>query len=382
MARPSTRDHGRSSRYRPRTSRAGGSRRRRRWTRSFAALFTLLLLGLGVHQLRQSGLVPLNQAAEGWYDVHQANQLLVELPRDDAPHDDYVEWWYYNGHVQDEAGAQYSFHYVVFVINALATHTVAHASTVDHQALVHRGSQRRTPGNPSSGTVDRFDFALAGWSLSGGGGEDRLRFDIDGRRFDLRLHEAAPPVIQGGTGLLDFKGTGASYYYSRPRMQVSGTVTEPGQRRQVTGLAWFDHQWGDFEVFELGWDWFALQLDDGRDIMLYRLFDPRDGHPVLTSGTLAEGGETIVLADGDFRIEVLDHWLSPATARRYPIAWRVLLPKQGVDLSVTPLMQDNEFDARETTYMVYWEGPVRLGGAQSGVGYVELSGYGNSAADP
>jgi predicted secreted hydrolase len=363
----------------------GSLRRSRQWRnkrrfRHITAVIVLLFLGGALYYLWQAGMMPVNQAAEGWYDVRRSSGVQVELPRDDAPHDNYVEWWYYNGHLRDGAGNEYSFHYVVFVIQALGTYSVAHASMVDHQNLRHAISQRRTPGNPSSGTVDHFDFVFGGWSLSGGDGIDRLRFDVDASRFDLQLIQAVAPVMQGGTGILDFESTGASYYYTRPRMDVQGTLNLDGEQRQVSGIAWFDHQWGDFEIFDLGWDWFALQLDDGQDIMLYRLFDPRDGRAVLTSGTVAADGDLSVLDADDFTLDAVDHWRSPKTSRRYPMAWRVALPKFGVDLSVVPLMQDNEFDARTTTYMVYWEGPVRISGSHGGVGYVELSGYGSDNA--
>lgn len=341
----------------------------------------LVLIGLGTYQIRQSGLMPVNEAADRWYDVRKSSEVSVELPRDDAPHRDYVEWWYYNGHLQDGLGNRFSFHYTVFLVNALGTYTVAHASIVDHQAREHVDSERRTPGNPSSGTIDSFDFVLGGWSMAGGAGKDRLRFDVDGRGLDLRLVEATPPVMQGGSGLLDFGGVGESFYYSRPRMEVGGTLTIDGEQRDVRGVAWFDHQWGNFEVFELGWDWFALQLDDGRDIMLYRLFDPRDGRAVLTSGTLAEDGDVIVLGAADFQIDPQDHWWSPHTGRRYPMGWRVAIPQIGLELKVDPILKDSEVDARLTTYMVYWEGPVRISGSEGGVGYVELSGYGKSEAD-
>jgi predicted secreted hydrolase len=241
---------------------------------------------------------------------------------------------------------------------------------------VHALSQRRTPGNASSGTVNSFDFSLGDWSMQGGDGKDRLRFQVGDQRWDLSLRAIVPPVMQGGTGLLDFERTGSSYYYTRPRMHISGTLTNDQGPRQVSGSAWFDHQWGDFEVFELGWDWFALSLEDGRDIMLYRLFDPRDGSSVLTSGTLAENGNTVVLGAEDFGIQATGRWVSPRTGKGYPMGWQIDLPDHGIDLSVSPVMPDSEFDARITTYQVYWEGPVRIGGSHTGIGYVELSGYG------
>ncbi len=342
----------------------------------------VVLIGLGVYRLWELGLIPANQSADDWYDLARSSNAAVELPRDDAPHDDSIEWWYYNGHLTDAAGGKYGFHFTVFVINALTSHTVAHASLVDQAAGRHYTGQMRVAGNPSKGSKDGFDFSLGGWQMSGASGSDQLRFDLDGLRLDLHLQEATPAVMQGGNGILDFRGVGASYYYSRPRMDITGTLSAEGQRHKVSGTGWFDHQWGDFELFELGWDWFALQLDDGSDVMLYRLFNPKDGHPVLVLGTWSRNGVTTVLGPSDFQLSVTGHWVSPRTGRRYPMGWRLEIPAQAISVEVSPVMPDNELDARATTYLVYWEGPARISGSHTGQGYVELNGYGVDVDPP
>ena len=358
-------------------SRRGARRRRRNTRRLLQAAFWLLLiaaLGAGGLYLWKQGLVPANQAAEDWYEVEARSEVLVQLPRDDAPHESYMEWWYYNGHLVTEGGDRYSFHFSIFVINALATHTVAHASFVDQQTGRHYASQKRTTGNPSRGVENGFDFELGDWRMTGRDGNDRLRASGDDFTFNLHLSGATAPVMQGGTGLLDFELAGKSYYYSRPRMQISGAVKVGSEIRNVTGMGWFDHQWGDFEVNQLGWDWFAIQLDDGSDIMIYQLFDS-SGLPVLGSGTHTRDGLTSVLTAEDFEVTVTDHWVSERTGIRYPMGWLMEIPGQSVSLRVAPVIRNSEFDGRVTSYMVYWEGAVDISGTQQGRGFVELSGY-------
>jgi predicted secreted hydrolase len=337
------------------------------------------LLGYWIYDLWQAGMLPANQAAEQWYEVQSEQIVLVELPRDDAPHDDYMEWWYYNGHLQTEAGRRFAFHYVVFAVNALATHTAAHASLIDLQTGRHLTAQKRTSGNPSRGTKDGFRFELGEWHMVGSNGNDRLRVSTPEFSFNLKLTEGAPPVMQGGTGLLSFELTGSSYYYSRPRMPATGAVKLDGEIFDVTGVAWFDHQWGNFEVNELGWDWFALQLDNGADIMLYQLFDS-DGLPVLISGTLARDGQTTVLNEADFEVTVTARWTSPKTGIEYPMGWTVGIPSHAMQLTVSPLLRNSEFDGRTTSYKVYWEGPVAITGSHTGKGFVEMSGYEKTTA--
>ncbi len=358
-------------------------RQRRRWRAVRRALqigllvLTPALLGYGVYSLWQAGMLPANEAAEHWYEVESEQIVLVQLPRDDAPHTDYMEWWYYNGHLDTAEGPRFAFHYVVFAVNALATHTAAHASLIDLRTGRHYTAQKRTSGNPSRGTVDGFRFELGEWHMVGSNGDDRLRVSTPEFSFNLKLTEGAPPVMQGGSGLLSFELTGSSYYYTRPRMPVTGAVKLDGTIYDVNGIAWFDHQWGNFEVNQLGWDWFALQLDDGTDIMLYQLFDS-DKLPVLTSGTLAQDGRTTVLTEDDFKVTVEGRWTSPTTGINYPMGWTISVPSQAIDLRVEPMVRNAEFDGRTTSYKVYWEGPVQISGSQTGRGFVEMSGYGKT----
>ena len=334
----------------------------------------LLVFGFVAYALWDGGMFPANEASEDWFEVKGRPQVMVELPRDDAHHDNLMEWWYYNGHLESEDGNQYSFHFTVFLVDTLSTHTVTHVSFVDHQTGRHYAEQKRSAGNPSRGIQNGFDFNLGDWQMTGGGGEDRLRVLTKDFSFNLELTEGVPPVMQGGTGLLDFGLAGKSYYYSRPRMPITGTLKVGDLVEKVSGVAWFDKQWGDFEILELGWSWFAIQLDDGTDIMLYELFD-KGGLPVLRSGSSSRDGVTRVLTGDDFKATVKDEWVSEKTGIKYPIEWVVEIPYGNFDLHVTPVIRESEFNGRVTAYVVYWEGPVKVAGSHAGRGFVELSGF-------
>jgi predicted secreted hydrolase len=135
---------------------------------------------------------------------------------------------------------------------------------------------------------------------------------------------------------------------------------------------WFDHQWGDFDGAGLAWNWYALQLDDGSDLMLYQLFDSH-GQLVMTTGTVASAQGVTALAANAIQLAPQGSWTSPKTRITYPAAWQVRLP-QGT-LNVQPLRADSEFEALETTFNVYWEGAVAVTGAATGKGFLEMSGY-------
>jgi len=340
---------------------------------------TLIWMGLAVLLVMVSGLswfvfkssspvsVPLSNA-----QAYQAKR--VQLPADDAPHDLQTEWWYYNGHLKTDAGEYFSFHYVVFLENSLLTLTAIHASVTDHQSARRYTDQLRTGGNPSVGTVDSFNFVFGDWEMSRSEGRDVLKAQSTDFMFDLSLTEGVPATFHGGTGLLDFDKAGTSYYYSRTRMPVKGTMKVNGRLYSVSGVSWFDHQWGDFQATKLSWDWFALQLDDGSDIMLYVLRDA-EGKPLLNSGTLSKNETSINLTDADFDTESLSSWTSKSTAITYPMGWRVTIPAHGIDVKVLPWHKESEFDGRMTTHNAYWEGAVDIKGSNTGKGFVELGGY-------
>jgi predicted secreted hydrolase len=335
------------------------------------ALAIIILLACLFALLRTKGMLPANEAAEDWYELKKEDKVLVRLPADDAAHDNYTEWWYYNGHLQGANGHNYSFHYAVFLLNALAVHTVVHASFLDEESGRRYNYQTRTGGNPSSGKKDRFDFTIGDWVMSGAKGEDRIQGKTDDFSFNLDLKSQLPPVFQGGTGLLDFKKAGTSYYYSRTRMTMDGYAGVGGHVQPVTGVAWFDHQWGDFRTTVFGWEWFAVQLDDGTDIMLYQLYDG-DKRPMLVSGTVTRGGHTRVLSKTDVVAVAQGDWLSPVSGVQYPLEWLIEIPEDKIKINLTPVHRASEFDGRKTTYNLYWEGAMRVSGSHQGKGFLEV----------
>jgi predicted secreted hydrolase len=155
--------------------------------------------------------------------------------------------------------------------------------------------------------------------------------------IDLTVSPGKPVVLQGDRGL-SRKGPepgNASLYYSFTRMPARGTVRLGGETLEVTGEAWMDREWSTSALGDgvEGWDWFALQMDDGRELMVY-LLRRRDGTvDRFSAGTLVAGdGVTRGLGPADVRVEVLAHWRSPHSGVRYPARWRVSVPGEGLRL--------------------------------------------------
>ncbi|MGH7410217.1 MAG: lipocalin family protein, partial [Candidatus Methylomirabilis sp.] len=182
----------------------------------------------------------------------------------------------------------------------------------------------------------------------------------------------------------------ASHYYSLTRMATDGTLTHAGKRQKVTGSSWMDHEFGSNQLAasQVGWDWFALQLDDGAELMLYQLRQI-DGSPdPHSSGSLIHpDGQVEYLPFGAFQLEPQEAWQSPKSRGRYPIRWRVQVPKLRIDLTVRAAFPDQELDTQGSTQVIYWEGSVSLSGTArgrsiSGMGYLEMTGYAEPFRQP
>ena len=164
-------------------------------------------------------------------------------------------------------------------------------------------------------------------------------------------------------------------------MRAEGSLTLEGETIPVRGVAWFDHQWGDFiSVGAGGWDWFAVNLDDGTDITL-SLVRAADGSYPLAYGTVVRPDGTVGHLDADaFSIESAGTWTSPRTGATYPAGWRIELPGEDLVIELEPTLADQELDTRATTGVVYWEGSQivrawRGGASIGGQAYAELTGY-------
>jgi len=303
----------------------------------------------------------------------------LSLPADDAPHGSAMEWWYYSGLLDGPGGQRWAFHVAVFVANSMIKHTVMHAALTDLATGRRYTAQSRTGGIPAQASAHGFEFQGTGWTLGGAGPAHHLRFDdIGGAALTLDLQDASPVVAHHASGsltpgLLDFGDSGISYYYSRPRMSARGSVGSGSATQPVSGEVWFDHQWGEFDVGRLGWSWFALHLADGSDLMVYQLFD-RQGLPVATTGTVVRpNGAARALAANEISLQPARRWVSPRSRIDYVVGWNLKVPWG--ELAIDALHDDSEFDAAASSANIYWEGPVRVGGAQAGDGFLELSGY-------
>jgi RND superfamily putative drug exporter len=326
-----------------------------------------------------------------------ADPQPIVLPRDDAPHDRLTEWWYYTGHLSADDGRTFGFEFVIFRAErgSFPVTWASHVAVTDEEGDRFMYEQRSEVGpqvdfSPENG----FELEIHGgdtaprlnspsWRMGRlFGGNDDLSVIAQHFELDLIILDLdQQPVLHDHDGWIDFGPAGGSYYYSKPRRTALGDIKLDGEYLAVEGTAWFDHQWGDFiAVGGGGWDWFAVNLDDGTDLTM-SLVRAADGSYPLVYGTLVRpDGSVVHLPQDAFEVLPTGTWQSPRTGAVYPSGWEVSVPGEGLWIDLTPTVADQELDTRTTTGVVYWEGSqivqaTRDGRPLGGQAYVELTGY-------
>ena len=320
----------------------------------------------------------------------------LAFPRDHGSHPAFRnEWWYVTGTVSDASDRELGVQVTFFrnrpgIAEASASRfaprqlVFAHAALADpaHGRLRHDQRAERVAFELSGASESTTRVWLRDWSLQLS--DDTYVARIAARDFslDLRFRAMQPVLVQGERGY-SRKGplpAQASYYYSRPQLEVSGRVGVAGGTREVRGHAWLDHEWSS-EVMAaeaVGWDWIGVNLDDGGALMAFRMRDRAGG--ALWAGGIwrSASGASETFTPEDVRFSPRRMWTSPRTSITYPVAFDV--HARGIDYAITPLLDDQELDSRASTGTIYWEGAVRLSqsGRLVGRGYLELTGYGGA----
>ncbi len=324
-----------------------------------------------------------------------------QFPRDHGPHPDFLtEWWYYTGNLAAEDGRRFGYQFTVFRRAVLPAEQSSDSEWRTRQVyLVHF-----TVSDIETGTFyhdERYSRGAAG--LAGATADPRYRvwvesFEVEALNddatqlqmtastgdaaIDLQLTREMPIVFQGENGLSQksAEAGNASYYYSIPRLETEGTLTIEGEVFDVTGVSWMDHEFSTSALGDgaLGWDWFGLIFDDGRELMIGQI-RMQDGskEPAFGGLLVNEDGSSIYLPADSFEMTPLDSWTSPDTNVTYPLGWEISINADAIDaddpleFQAIPLMPNQEL----TTEPSYWEGAVRVEGDVTGYGYNEMTGY-------
>ncbi len=327
------------------------------------------------------------------------------FPSDHGPHPDYrSEWWYLTAALKDEAGNDYGLHYTLFRQALAPAPTgdgpwqtaqayLAHLAVTDVAQGIHLETERFARGHPDLAGVtvgDGFSAVIEDWTLQGDA-SDKLELNLQASEVetfsvDLNISQVLPAVLQGERGYSE-KGPGsASYYYSMPHLLIDGVLQLNDRSVSVSGLGWLDREWSTSVLGKhlVGWDWFALQLDDGRSLMAFQL-RRQDGerdsydhgllvdHNALPPVAVADHetpGVTLLKA-GSFKLKPT-RFYEDVHGISWPVSWRLSLGDE--EMTVEAMLDDQRMDLS----IVYWEGLVEVRDSQGesiGRGYMELTGY-------
>jgi predicted secreted hydrolase len=359
------------------------------------AVMALLVLGFAV-TVGADPSSPTFQSATAGYRYN--------FPKDHGSHPSYrTEWWYYTGHLRSKTGRSFGFELTFFRrgVPPEDIKTLPSKWSIKHIYLAHFAVTDIT------GKQFHFSEKLSREGLGkAGADESRLRVWIDDWRAEastdpsgnhtlaardqthalaLTLEPAKPPVAHGSDGISRKGGDKgqASHYYSFTRLKTTGSLTINGERFEVSGFSWMDHEFGssDLGADQVGWDWFSIQLENNTELMLYRMRRKDGSSDLASSGTVVStDGRTRHLEVTDFEIESTATWTSSESKATYPSRWQLRFPAVDLVLDVIPLLADQELRTSRSTKVSYWEGAVVVTGTKQGrpikgQGYVELTGY-------
>jgi predicted secreted hydrolase len=318
-----------------------------------------------------------------------------QFPRDHHAHTDFkTEWWYFTGNLFDQNGRRFGYELTFFrqgiippserkkvqsrfVVNDLK---FAHFTITDGNGRRFRFDEKASRGAFGDAGFDRGDELawIDNWSLKlNATGEFDLSAVTSDAALNLELAARKQPVIHGENGIsAKAEGEGhTSHYYSITRLTSNGKLRLSGKTFIVSGTSWFDHEWATNQLapHQLGWNWLCLQFSDETELMLYQMRRDDGSADPASSGTfVAADGSSSHLRSSDFSMTSTASWKSAKTGANYPVEWRVQVPSRFIDVTVQPILDDQELAFVPLTY---WEGAIDVSGTKPGLGYLELTGY-------
>jgi predicted secreted hydrolase len=346
-----------------------------------------LVLGLGRKSVLAQGFAGLGMKGDGFTPVVPGKAF--SFPFDHGPHPDYrIEWWYVTANLVDTTGAAYGAQWTLFrqasrpgaPQEGWANQQIWMGHAAVTRADTHRYIEAFARGGVGQAGVEAKPFRawIDSWEMRG---PDQMRDDTiaplelkaSGADFSyaLRLEADRALVLQGDAGYSRKSERGqASYYFSQPYFEVSGSITIDDKPNEVTGQAWMDREWSSQPLAsdQTGWDWFSLHLSRSEKLMLFRLRQA-DGHDYRSGNWISRDGKAGEIASAD--IHMTPKTLIEIEGRKIPVTWDIAIPSLGLAIECAPL------NARSWmgTSFPYWEGPISFRGSHAGVGYLEMTGY-------
>jgi len=318
----------------------------------------------------------------------------LKFPEDFYYKKDYrVQWWYFTGHLIDEKGREFGYELTFFVVGiqkkvykskfGLRNIYISHFALADLPENSFYFSDKSDSGafEFAGAQVDHLDVWIGKNRVKGTMENMRLIASDGDKAIDLTLIPTKPPVLHGGNGYSRKSEESpfiASLYFSYTNLKTEGSLKIGSKIFKVKGKSWFDREISSRGLGQkqAGWDWFSIQLNDNREIMLYLLRNKDGSIDINSSGTfVSNDGNYHHLSKEDFSVTVLTYYRSQKTDARYPSQWEIKIPSENIQLTLVPLIKDQELVTTYSTLNYYWEGTCAVEGTARGRAYVEMTGY-------
>jgi len=309
------------------------------------------------------------------------------FPRDNFNHPEFqTEWWYYTGNLRTSTGRRFGFELTFF-------RQGVDLSNLDGGHFLYAERLNRSGAGIAGADQEQARVWNGNWQAQwkldprapGGMASQRLQAVAARFSFDLTMKTSKPPVIHGENGISQkVEGLGrASHYISFTRLKTNGVIVIDGQRWNVEGESWMDHEFFTHQLAanQSGWDWFSLQLSDGSEIMLFQLRRKDGTLDPFSAGTYIDPrGRSMHLSAKDFSLTPGKIWASPNSGGRYPIEWSIRVPALDLDAQLTTRLPQQELAGKTRSAPTYWEGSIQVSASKKGqplqgLGYLEMTGY-------
>ena len=210
----------------------------------------------------------------------------IKFPHDEQSHNSIIEWWYFNGNLEDKKGNEYAFMDCLFKVNVKRINIKFLKSPFKYAYFSHsllsdvKNKKFYSEVNPMSiVSTDSFSKHLlfinyAQPSLKGYINHvieetEKFKYHIKTRDIDLTLESTKKPLLEGGKGFVNLNPE-KTYYYSLTNLKTKGRIKIKGKWVEVEGKSWMDHQWADAQYSnDIKWTWFSVQLDNNAEIVCF-----------------------------------------------------------------------------------------------------------------
>lgn len=317
--------------------------------------------------------------------THDVAKLAPQLPKQELPHPkNSLEWWYLTGFLTDEHGRTYGVEYVFFhfyTLDKISRVMVNVALSVPEDSSFYYDYTIKPTKNYLPQQFP-LNFSLNNYHWEGKEGNYTVQAQMKKHPvgFKLTTQSTQAPILHGDSGYVYYGDIADAGYYSYSRLNTQGELYLKGDTLKVTGLFWYDRQWncGAVSPMKVSWDWMSIHLNNGSDLMIYRVKDPKKNKTIY-GGTYRDSVSTYALSDTSIYLSTNKYWKSPKSKKSYPLSWNIELSDIDAKLNLQAMFPNQELTVGQGFQRIsYWEGMCTVTGTikqknVSGNAYLEMT---------